>query len=375
MRIELGSEIKGSTIVRGIRSFASAKGAEFMYTPVTVAYANIPSSEVRRYNDIEVMLGATRLIFHPSTGGRSFDSDEGYDAIEVAVVGPTSDEVALLIEELAEAVRGVQGAPPEEADGEGSPEYVAPPVRDYSSSFRLLVVYQDHYGRRILDNIRKRAPPHWTVDEMVLSRDLPTVIDDPSGLIPLRVPEADLVLFLPETPNASQLAGDIVRRSRARAIIAPIDNSDWMPPGQVKQLERCFDKWGVEHAFPRPFCSLREEGKAAIDEFAREFGRPAVELMSEDGKTVSEVRVIRGAPCGCTFFVAENLKGERLDEAVEKAGLLHHHYPCLASMVREQDLDDTLMHASGYITKSVVEEQIKKHLKRAVGYIDPSQFR
>jgi hypothetical protein len=169
--------------------------------------------------------------------------------------------------------------------------------------------------------------------------------------------------------------GDLVSKTRARALIAPIDNSEWMPLGQVNQIKPVLERWGVEYAFPRPFCSLTEVGTPAIDEFARRFGRPIIEIESTDGKMVTVVRVSRGSPCGCTEFVAESVGGQRLDETVEKAALTHHHYPCLASMVIETDLNDTLMHASGFITKGVFDERVKRFLKKKIGYLDPSQFK
>jgi hypothetical protein len=57
--------------------------------------------------------------------------------------------------------------------------------------------------------------------------------------------------------------------------------------------------------------------------------------------------------------VAERLVGISADDAGEKAGLLHHHYPCLASMGKDTDFDDTLMHVSGNLLKDNVEEQVK----------------
>ncbi|MCX7683209.1 MAG: DUF166 domain-containing protein, partial [Anaerolineae bacterium] len=52
-----------------------------------------------------------------------------------------------------------------------------------------------------------------------------------------------------------------------------------------------------------------------------------------------------------------------------QAGMLHHHYPCLAGMVKDPDFNDTLMHVSGHIIKDEVAEQVK--LYREVAYIVP----
>lgn len=46
-------------------------------------------------------------------------------------------------------------------------------------------------------------------------------------------------------------------------------------------------------------------------------------------------------------------------DAVEKSGLLHHQYPCLATMVMDQEFEDTLMHRAGLMTKLSVEKAMK----------------
>jgi hypothetical protein len=50
--------------------------------------------------------------------------------------------------------------------------------------------------------------------------------------------------------------------------------------------------------------------------------------------------------------------------------LLHHHYPCLASMNKDIDYNDTLMHVSGNQLKEALKAQLIDHLKHT--YIRPS---
>ncbi|MBM4237117.1 MAG: hypothetical protein FJ151_01365 [Euryarchaeota archaeon] len=377
-RATLSSGLTGKDIVRGLALLAKELQLQLSYLPVTIAYANVDSSETKTFSELRVCGPLLKLRVLPPGDLDSFDSETVFDEIVLEAEEATGDAISLFVQaieaRLPELARAVEHRS-ESVTREGREEYRAPPAGDFARIFRVLVVVQGEYGQRIFDNLRRRGPPHWEIVRMDLTTELPTVIDDPSDYLPAEVPESDLVLFLSEGPNAPQLATDIVRKSRAKGFIAPIDHSDWMPFGQAGQISRALDEWGVEHAFPRPFCSLTESGTPAIDEFARWFGRPVVEIETEDNRTVSRVRVLRGVPCGNTEFVAENIKGVRLDEAVEKAALTHHHYPCLGSMVVEPDLNDTLMHASGFITKSVFEEQVKRFVKKKVGYLDPSQFR
>jgi hypothetical protein len=46
------------------------------------------------------------------------------------------------------------------------------------------------------------------------------------------------------------------------------------------------------------------------------------------------------------------------DSLIEKAGTLHHSYPCLASMSLDPETGDTVMHASLYLMR----DQVRKAL-------------
>ena len=61
--------------------------------------------------------------------------------------------------------------------------------------------------------------------------------------------------------------------------------------------------------------------------------------------------------------------GISIDDAEEKAGLLHHHYPCMASMGIDSDFNDTLMHISGNLMKESVTRQVKPYKR----YITPRE--
>ncbi|MBM3183361.1 MAG: thymidylate synthase, partial [Chloroflexi bacterium] len=89
------------------------------------------------------------------------------------------------------------------------------------------------------------------------------------------------------------------------------------------------------------------------------FGRPELEITFEL-ENIKQVKVLKDAPCGSTRYVAEGLMGIWERDAVEKSGLLHHQYPCLATMVKDQEFDDTLMHRGGLMTKLAVEKGIKE---------------
>jgi hypothetical protein len=73
------------------------------------------------------------------------------------------------------------------------------------------------------------------------------------------------------------------------------------------------------------------------------------------------------------------LVGVSVDEAEFQAGMLHHHYPCLAEMARDPDFSDTLMHVFGHILKEQVAEQVKPYRREvyisAIGQSPCYKFR
>jgi hypothetical protein len=141
---------------------------------------------------------------------------------------------------------------------------------------------------------------------------------------------------------------------------------------------------GVACVTPKPLCSLTETHynvrrhrveyeDALIAEFAHHFGRPELRItVDPDTRTVAEVEVVRDAFCGCARHVARGLVGVSANDAEQEAGLLHHHFPCLAGMVKDPDFNDTLMHVSGNILKDRVGEQVRPY-KETV-YITPGKL-
>ena len=225
---------------------------------------------------------------------------------------------------------------------------------------RVLIAIQGYYGQRMVDNIRQHCPADWEVSSYTFPAELPAIIDDPAELLPRELPAADLLISLGEHPGVAQMIPDMVERSRAKAVIAPADNRAWLPPGLARQIQRKLESVGVEMVYPVPFCSLTEKDSQDpyIREFARYFGRPEVDI-DFDRDRIKQVTVIKEAPCGSTRFVADGLIGVWERDAVEKAGLLHHQYPCLATMVMDQEFEDTLMHRAGLMAKLAVEKAIK----------------
>lgn len=249
---------------------------------------------------------------------------------------------------------------------------------------RILAIVSGEYGERHVSNVVANGPDHWTVETWQAPALLPPVIDYPEDYIPGEFAPADLLLSFAESKGVAELIPDIVRLCGARAVIAAVDNEAWLPRGLARQLRGWLEDLSVTCATPKPLCSLTETDYGVtrrerltyddprIAEFARYFGQPALRLtVDPDSKTITAASVERDAVCGCARFVADRLVGVAADDAAEQAGLLHHHFPCLASMGIDADFGDTLMHVSGNVLKDDVAEQVRPY--RDVKYLTPGE--
>ncbi len=240
---------------------------------------------------------------------------------------------------------------------------------------RILVIYQGEYGKRHLENIRRHAPSDWIIEAWQSPGVLPPIIDYPEEFLPERMPAVDLILSVAENAGVAELLPEIARRTGAKAVIAPADSDSWLPRGLANQLRRWLGNIGVSVVTPRPFCSLTETTSSLrgekeeyhdpyIAEFAHYFGQPRFHIEVDPAeRRISSVKVLRDASCGCARFVAEKLVGMPVDDAVEQAGLLHHHYPCQASMIKDPFFADTLMHVSGNQFKDEVAREVRPHVR------------
>lgn len=225
---------------------------------------------------------------------------------------------------------------------------------------RVLLLIQGSYGQRMVHNIRKYAPGEWEIYHVNLPLNLPAIIDDADEYIPRELPQADLLISLGEHQSVAQMIPDFVEKTGAKAVIAPADNRSWLPPGLARQIQNRLLQKGIDMVYPVPFCLLSQKDSTNryIAEFARYFGVPDVSVDIDDER-ILKVSVKREAPCGSTRYVEEHLPGVRISEAVEQSGLQHHQYPCLATMVKDAEFDDTLMHRAGLALKLAVEKAIK----------------
>ncbi len=240
---------------------------------------------------------------------------------------------------------------------------------------KILVIVQGAYGERIVDNLKNRAPAEWEIVSVQLTPGLPHIIDHPADFLPPDIPGCDLLLFLSESDASAQLIPEIARQARAKGVIAPVENSDWLSQGLKGQVQRELERAGIGSAFPKNFCTLTRStygyrGRAesydcpVISQFAEHFGQPEFKVEVDHRGVIKNITVTRCSACGATYHAVNKVIGKHVDEVIPNAGLLSMQFPCLASMQMEhidKDLYNTLMHLSGQIFNDQLEPHIEPY--------------
>lgn len=220
---------------------------------------------------------------------------------------------------------------------------------------KIFILSSGKYGNRIVNHMATILSSE-IVGLHEVDEDLPEFIEDLSPYLPNNLPESDLIIAVGLTGDINLMVPEIARKTGAKSVIIATNEPGQIPPGLRQEIAD--DTGDINIVFAKPFCNLKPTGDQFIDEFTEHFGRPVVEIDGD--QYVKKVKVIRDAPCGCTSFIADELEGVPVEEAEFLASEKFHNYPCLASMAKDSELGDSILHVAGYQTKEAV--------KRALGF-------
>ena len=214
-----------------------------------------------------------------------------------------------------------------------------------------------HYPALVEEHLRSQGAP---VTTHQLSADSFQTLDDPEQYLPRELGEADVVIAIALPPGLITALPPFLADTRCRALLVPVEDPTWVRPGLERQLQGLCKAAGMECAVSMPFCALAGGGEV-IGAFCKQYrvGRPRLEIEVSDG-LVTTARCVQGAPCGLTHWVAERLPGTAIEEVVERAKVLHHSRPCMASMALLRESGDTLMHVSLDIMKRAAASAVRR---------------
>ncbi len=222
---------------------------------------------------------------------------------------------------------------------------------------KIAVMYREGgtWGEQIVGHLRGEAPSDWQLQLGHIPEQLPAVLEDPAEHLPGDVPEADLLLMLPESSPAVQLVPELARAAGVSEVIVPVDDEAILPLGLQNQIRRTLESMDVEVAFPSPFCTLTvHHGRGPfIRAFAERFGRPELAAVPDEDGEIEGFSVERCAPCGNTAYVVEQVRGLGAQAAEKRGPLVHQFYPCLAS--------HDLIYRSALVTRAALRAAARRY--------------
>ncbi|TFF87291.1 MAG: hypothetical protein EU548_10520 [Promethearchaeota archaeon] len=217
-----------------------------------------------------------------------------------------------------------------------------------------------------------------------IGKGAPELIENTEEYFPKQLPDIDFLMIIGIHQDLLADLPHYLQEKEIKAVIVPVEDPKWVPPGlQVQVLEE-FEKFGIQAAFPKPFCSLSKElndynkigfnvtkERSHIIEFIEYYkiGEPIVYFsLSEDGSYIEDACVIQSAPCGSTYFIVQQLKAKyiakreiSLNERISKA---HHSYPCNASMDQDPILRESILHVGGYLVRNEIRKKLNLPIEK-----------
>lgn len=212
---------------------------------------------------------------------------------------------------------------------------------------KVVIVTDGPYGDRAYDKIGEEflsefieleQPTAMFMDEIEIAEEKLKKIE-----------KADLLITYVLHPD---LTMELVERMHDK--VGWIIVAAWRGEGFKNQLEHFGNV-----TCPENMCDLEENGNPVFDEFVSKFGKPVVEVTYRNDKVV-EVKVIRSSPCGSTFFVANEMIGQDLEDLPMKAGLKLQHYPCRAPKMRLFADDECKKEMAANFHKEAFENALKQ---------------
>ncbi len=211
-----------------------------------------------------------------------------------------------------------------------------------------------------------------------IGENFPGFIENPENYLPKNIPQVDFLLVVGIHQDLLSGLPEYLKNTKIKAIIVPIENPKWVPPGLQVQIINDFEQFGIQAAFPKPFCALSKElnehnregfnitkNRNYIVEFIDYFkiGVPIISfLLNKERNAILDSCVLQSAPCGSTYFILQQLKSKyisngelSLNERISKA---HHSYPCNASMDQDSILKDSILHVGGYLIRNEIRKKL-----------------
>ncbi|MCC4766803.1 MAG: DUF166 domain-containing protein [Methanosarcina vacuolata] len=215
------------------------------------------------------------------------------------------------------------------------------------------VITRGKYGHRLIETVREHS------DFSIVTADLPefvpVFIEEPDEYLEAlnfdrRVFSAEIIITYSLHPDLTSAIAKLAAEAGVRSLIVPGGPSR----ASVPELKKISEVSGMDVEVDEICCSL--EPNDFNRPFAELFGSPVLKVKTKDGK-IADVEVIKGAPCGSTWYMAKEIVGTEVKDAPPKAGLLIQHYPCRATRGEVGGIHESgELHKQAFIKALVNEE-------------------
>ena len=220
------------------------------------------------------------------------------------------------------------------------------------------VITRGKYGARLLDTIEKYTD--FMTESDSIPSILPDFIEDPASFVDDLALDndvfgMDLVITYSLHPDITPEIVNRAAQAGTKAVIIPGGRSLAGDPDFLRDISK---KYNTRILVEDICCAICSDKNPEIYEFSTRLGCPGLQIKIRDDK-ISEVKVIKGAPCGSTWLMAKNLIGVPVIDAPAKAGLLVQQYPCRATRGTREGI-----HNSARLHKKAMEDAIKKYYEK-----------
>ncbi len=205
---------------------------------------------------------------------------------------------------------------------------------------RIIVFEEQGSGKRKIEGIGRFGQGIEIIKVIDVGGPFPEFVDEPEVIIDTDF-SADLCLNYIRHPDLSLYLIEVCNK---KAI--PVVASGQKVKGALTPFTCC----GLGH-------------HPSLGPYGRQFGVPELEVLVEGGK-IKVVSVLRGAPCGLTWDVAEAIEGLPVDEALSTFGRLIQ-YECVADPAKFDPISQkSQLHFAGDVHIRALKKAISLCEKR-----------
>ncbi|MFQ6050673.1 MAG: DUF166 domain-containing protein [Candidatus Hydrothermarchaeota archaeon] len=224
---------------------------------------------------------------------------------------------------------------------------------------KILLILRGKYGERVEETINKYGRNVSVVKKFSLPKEVPSFIEHPEEYFPEDFPDyfkdVDMVFTYSLHPDLTSYIVDIGSKQGVKTFLIPKEDESAL---YLKNKRK-----DLSIIVPLTCCSLVPKGIKEYDRFAKEFGFPKYKIKLEDD-TIKEITVIKGSPCGASWFVAENLVGKDVSQAPRLAGLYTQYYPCRSKRGMDIVKGESPIHLAGKFHMNAIEKAIKEAIEK-----------